>query len=194
MSGSMIERESAQEFFRELVDDALVHQGLSAQDLTACYVVQMLAGFVERQPDEECSVPLAVRLVRALAAGGARQRTSMRRLGDESLFTSGFFSDSLRRSLVDVDYYVGIGVRAYLWLSRVEAGHMAPVFAELATKFDGFVDVISEVSERSSCTSNHDLLRLYERWLMTRSSHTGRLLVERGLAPNISLLSSNRVQ
>jgi hypothetical protein len=194
MGASVIERESAQKYFRELVDDALTNQGLLAQDLTAGYVVQMLAGFVERQGDEEFNVPLAVRLMRAFKEGGTRQRASLRRLGDESLFTSGFFSDSLRRSLVDIDYYASIGVRAYLWLSRAEAGQLAPVFEELARKFDGFVDVISEVSERSSCTSNHDLLRLYERWLMTRSSHTGRLLVERGIVPITSLPSARRVQ
>jgi hypothetical protein len=191
----MIRRESVREYFRELVDDALTHQGLSAQDRTAGYVVQMLAGFVECQCEEDVTAPLAERLVRALEAGGARQRESLRRLGDESLFTSGFFSDSLRRSLVDIDYYVSIGVRAYMVLSHAEAGHMAPVFAELARKFGGFVDVISEVSERSSCTSNHDLLRLYERWLVTRSAHTGRLLVERGIVPTGRLpLSSGRVQ
>lgn len=91
MGASMIGRESAREYFRELVDDALTHQGLSAQNRTACYVVQMLAGFVERQCEEEVTAPLAVRLVRALEAGGTRQRASLRRLGDESLFTSGFF-------------------------------------------------------------------------------------------------------
>ena len=34
-------------------------------------------------------------------------------IGDVSLFTSGFFADSLRGKLVDVDYYVNIGGAAY---------------------------------------------------------------------------------
>jgi hypothetical protein len=67
------------------------------------------------------------------------------------------------------------------------------VFAELADKFVDFVDVLSEVSERSSCASNTDLLRLYERWLKTGSPHSGQLLVERGVVPNASLRAT-RVQ
>ena len=62
-----------------------------------------------------------------------------------------------------------------------------PVFAELADKFVEFVDVLTEVSERTSCASNVDLLRLYEKWLKTGSPRSGQLLVERGVVPNASI-------
>jgi hypothetical protein len=78
-------------------------------------------------------------------------------------------------------------------LSRVETDTFSPVFAELAAKFVGFVDVLSEVSERTSCGSNSDVLRLYEKWLKTGSPRSGQLLVERGVVPNASL-KTNRVQ
>ena len=81
---------------------------------------------------------------------------------------SGFFSDSLQRKLVDVDYYVTIGGIAYNALSRIETDTLSPVFAELAEKFVGFVDVLSEVSERTSCTSNADLLRLVREMAQDR--------------------------
>ena len=58
--------------------------------------------------------------------------------------------------------------------------------------FNGFVDVLTEVSERTSCSSNTDLLRLYEKWLKTGSRRSGQLLVERGVVPNAS--STTRVQ
>jgi hypothetical protein len=61
------------------------------------------------------------------------------------------------------------------------------VFSELAQKFTSFVDVLSEVSERSSTSSSSDVLRLYEKWLRTRSPRNGELLVERGIVPNASL-------
>ena len=110
-----------------------------------------------------------------------------------SLFVSGFFSDSLNRKIVDLDYYVSIGGYAYTALSRVESDTFSPVFAELADKFVGFVDVLSEVSERTLCASNADLLRIYERWLRTGSNRSGQLLSERGVVPNASL-KSLRVQ
>lgn len=195
MAESMFRRESAVEYFKELVDGALAHQGIVAGELTSFYVVQLLAGFLQRRDDDDAAAgePLAVQLVRALEAGGIRQRVSLKQIGDVSLFISGFFSDSLRRKLVDVDYYVSIGGVAYNALSRDETDTFSPVFAELAEKFVAFVDVLSEVSERSACASNMDLLRLYERWLKTGSRRSGQLLVERGVVPNASL-KATRVQ
>ena len=191
----MFRRESAVEYFKELVDGAIEHQRLNATELTAFYVVQMLAGFAERRSDEpgDDDRPLAFRLAEALERGGVQQRLGLKRVGDLSLFISGVFSDSLRRKLVDVDYYVSIGGYAYQALSRVGNDPVSPVFAELGEKFAGFVDVLSEVSERTSCASNADLLRLYERWLKTGSARSGQLLVERGVVPNASLRST-RVQ
>ena len=127
--------------------------------------------------------PLALELAQALEGGRLRQRTALRQIGDRSLFLSGFFSDSLKRKLVDVDYYVSIGGFAYPALRVTKPTQLSPVFAELADKFARFVDVLSEVSERTSCTSNTDLLRLYEKWLKTGSRRSGQLLAERGVFP-----------
>jgi hypothetical protein len=195
MSDEVFRRESPVEFFKELVDGALAHQGLEANELTAYYVVQLLASYVERpvRADEEQSAPLALRLAQALESGGARQRSSLKQIGDLSLFVSGFFSDSLNRKLVDVDYYVSIGGCAYGALSRVETDTFSPVFAELANKFVGFVDVLSEVSERTSCASNAEVLRLYEKWLKTGSRRSSQLLIERGVVPNASI-KNTRIQ
>jgi hypothetical protein len=186
MSDAAIRRESALEYFKDLVEGALAHQRIAAGELTSFYVVNLLAGFLHR-PIEEDDAPLAIRVARALETGGMEQRTSLREIGDVSLFMSGFFSDSLRRKLVDVDYYVSIGGWAYNALSRADSDTLSPVFGELSEKFVGFVDVLSEVSERTSCASNADLLRLYERWLKTGSPRSGQLLIERGVVPNASI-------
>jgi hypothetical protein len=188
MSDAAFRRESAVEYFKELVDGAVTRQGLATHELTTFYVVQLLASFAERPAAANAdNDPLSFRLAQALDAGGLQQRASLKQIGDVSLFTSGFFSDSLRTKLVDVDYYVSIGGSAYNALSRIETDTFASVFAELGEKFVGFVDVLSEVSERTSCSSNLDLLRLYERWLKTGSRHSGQLLVERGVFPNASI-------
>jgi hypothetical protein len=195
MSEAVFRQESAVEYFKELVDGALTHQGLATQELTAFYVVQLLTSFLQRPASGSADdqMPLAVRLAQALESGGVRQRESLRQIGDVSLFISGFFSDSLNRKLVDVDYYVSIGGCAYNALSRVETDTFSSVFAELGEKFVGFVDILSEVSERTSCASNADLLRLYERWLKTGSRRSGQLLAERGVVPNASI-KSTRIQ
>jgi hypothetical protein len=186
MSQAVFQRESAVEYFKDLVDRALTHQGVATQELTSYYVVQLLAGFLQ-QPENLDDGPLSVRLVRALESGGMRQRASLKQIGDLSLFIAGFFSESLNRKMVDVDYYATIGGRAYHALSRVETDTFSPVFAELGSKFVDFVDVLSEVSERTSCATNVDLLRLYEKWVKTGSRRSGQLLVERGVVPNASI-------
>jgi hypothetical protein len=184
---NVLRRESAIEYFKELVDGAIAHQGLAARELTAFYVVQLLASFLQRPAEGEENRPLALQLALALERGGVEQRASLKQIGDLALFVSGFFSDSLNRKLVDVDYYASIGGYAYQTLSRFETDTFSPVFAELADKFIDFVDVLTEVSERTSCSSNTDLLRLYEKWLKTGSRRAGQFLVERGVVPNASL-------
>src|SRR5439155_18942831 len=191
MPESVFRRESAAEYFKELVEGALAHQQLNAGELTAYYVVNLLTGFLQRPAGDDA--PLAIRLAQALESGGIQQRTTLREIGDLSLFVSGFFSDSLRRKLVDVDYYVNIGGTAYTALSRYETDTFSPVFAELAHKFVGFVDVLSEVSERTSCAPQSDLLRLYERWVKTGSARSAQRLLDRGVVPNASARGS-RIQ
>ena len=190
MAEALFRNESPVEYFKELVESALQHQRLSAREMTSFYLVNLLAGFIHL--DQACrndTEPLGIRFAKALQAGGSVQRDGLRHVGDRSLFISGFFSDSLNRSLVDVDYYITLGERAYGSLARQSDDTFSDVFDELAEKFSGFVDVLGEVSQRTALASNSELLRLYEKWLRTRSPRSGDLLAERGIVPNASVVS-----
>jgi hypothetical protein len=179
------------EYFKDLVESALSRQHLRANELTSYYLVDLLCRFM--RPDQRIPFgddhdePLALRLRRALESPGMEQRARLRNLGDFSLFMSGFFSDSFRRRVVDVDYYVSMGEYAYGSLSRREADAFAEVFSELASKFVPFMDVLAEVSEQSGTQSSSDVLRLYEKWLRTGSRRDGQRLADRGILPNSSL-------
>lgn len=189
MGEALVRHESPVEYFRELVQSAMERQHLDAREVTSFYVVNLLAGFVhlDRSAAAGDDEALGVRFVKALGAGGVKQRDQLRQVGDLSLFISGFFSDSLNRSLVDVDYYIQLGEHAYGSLARRGDAPFGDVFDELADKFTAFVDVLGDVSEQTALTSNADLLRLYERWLRTGSRRSGDLLVERGIVPNASV-------
>ncbi len=189
MAEALVRHESPSEYFRDLVESALKRQRLEARELTSFYLVNLLTGFVhfDRPATPAEDEALGVRFVRALQAAGVRQRDELRQVGDLSLFMSGFFADSLARSLVDVDYYIYLGEYAYGSLARQGDGTFGDVFDELSGKFAAFVDVLGEVSERSALASNADLLRLYERWLRTRSPRSGELLAARGIVPNASV-------
>jgi hypothetical protein len=182
----IVHPESPTEYFRELVESAMTHQHLAARQRTSFYLVNLLAGFVHRDHVGADDEPLGIRFARALQAAGVRQRDGLRQVGDLSLFISGYFADSLNRRLVDVDYYIHLGERAYGSLARQEAA-LGDVFDELSGKFCAFVDVLTEVSERTAIASNSDLLRLYEKWVRTKSRRSGDLLAERGIVPNASV-------
>ena len=179
------------EYFKDLVGSALSRRHLCTNDLTEYYLVDLLCRFV--RPDrripfyDDRSEPLALRLRRALESGGMEQRARLRNLGDFSLFTSGFFSDSRNRRSVDVDYYVSMGEYAYGSLGRRDTDAFGEVFTELARKFVAYMDVLAEISDRTGAAGSTDVLRLYERWLRTGSARDGQRLAERGVVPNASL-------
>ena len=191
MVDPLLREQTPAEYFKDLVESALARQHLRANALTSYYLVDLLCRFV--RPDrripfsDDLSEPLALRLRRALESGGMEQRARLRNLGDFSLFTSGFFSDSLQRRAVDVDYYVSMGEYAYASLSRREADTFGEVFSELARKFVPYMDVLADVSEQSGIRSSTDVLRLYERWLRTGSPRDGQRLIDKGLVPNASV-------
>lgn len=189
MAEALVRNESPVEYFRELIESAMQRQHLAARELTSFYLVNLLAGFVhfDRSTAAGEEEALGVRFVKALQTAGLRKRDELRQVGDLSLFISGFFADSLTRSLVDIDYYMQLGEYAYGSLARQGDGTFGDVFDELSGKFGAFVDVLGEVSERTALTSNADLLRLYEKWLRTGSRRRGDLLVSRGIVPNASV-------
>jgi hypothetical protein len=189
MDRPLVGAQAPVEYFRELVESAITRHQLQAGDLTSYYLVNLLCQYVRPEAAHAfgpAGEPLAFRLARALETGGSEQRARLRSLGDFSLFTSGFFSDSLNRGPVDVDYYVSMGEYAYGSLSRRDDERFSEVYAELSRKFVGFMDVLADVSERT-LSARSDVLRLYERWLRTGSARDGQKLVDRGIVPNTSI-------
>lgn len=193
MEHPLLREQSPAEYFKELVDAALARQHVSADEFTAYYLVNLLCRYVRpeaRHVGDDYDRPLALRLARALDSAGPQQRERLRTLGDFSLFTSGFFSDSLQRRACDVDYYVSMGEYAYGSLSRRDDEAFADVFAELSRRFVAYMDVLADISERTTLTSpqtHADILRLYEKWLRTGSARDGQKLAGRGIVPNASI-------
>ena len=186
----LVHQQTPVSYFKELVETSLQRQRVSAGDETEFYLVNLLCQYIRadrrgRHVDDE--QPLGVRFARALESAGLEQRVRLRSVGDFSLFMSGFFSDSFTRRSVDIDYYRSLGESAYASLSRSEDEAFADVFAELSRKFVGFMDVLADVSDRTTLASATDALRIYEKWLRTGSERDGQRLVERGILPNHSI-------
>jgi hypothetical protein len=185
------------EFFRDALHDALSHQRVAVEDQTEHYVVNLLTLFAdadalfERNPDGQSRSrlkPLALMLGDALDAPTSEARfRGLQRLGDVSLFIAGFFSAGFARKLVDVDYHIAMGGRAYGTLADnctpARARTLRQVFAELAAKFTPMVDALNEISESAYRHSDQDRLRLYELWVKTGSERSRSLLRKLGVEP-----------
>lgn len=194
-SNSVISDVNAIEFFQESVADALSNQNIKASDDTVYYIVNLLTHFVradeffEKTPDGVMVKPLVCLYADAIHAPSVEQRNeALRKLGDIALFVAGVFSDSFSRKPIKIDYYIGMGVNAYAYLSEVIRGTgrgraFGAIYDELAEKFQAFVDILAEVSERGQLNSNTDIVRLYELWLQTGSKRAGSKLRDLGIVP-----------
>jgi hypothetical protein len=182
------------EFFRDALDDALAHQHVSLDAHTAHYVVSLLTLYSRTEVSHADARPgqrwigLADLLSQAASAATPAERDALlQRLGDVSLFVAGFFAHGFERRLIDVDYHIAMGGRAYGTLAAARTSGprraLCEVFAELARKFQPVVDALGEISDSARVWSHKDVMRLYEVWLKTGSRRAQGLLQQLGVAP-----------
>lgn len=185
------------EYFRSQLLCALKNQRFKIDQNIEFYLVDMMTRFmvtdnlfvVDKNDGKKHEEVLALLLREALSSSDLyKKQRELRRLGDVSLYTAGFFSDSLARKVVDVDYYIGMGQNAYGRLANLKIDeHFCRVFAKLAESFTKFVDVLGEVSEATTVKDAKNILRLYEIWLKTGSEKAEKSLKEAGIIPNVLL-------
>jgi hypothetical protein len=182
------------EFFKDALHGALEKRHLAVEDQTEHYVVNLLTLFSRSEALYDTTSegrrlkPLVVMLSEALEARSEGDRNrGLQRLGDVSLFVAGFFAQSFARKLIDIDYHIAMGGRAYATLaetlSRGKGRVLGQVFSELASNFQPMVDALNEVSETSYSHSDKDILRLYEVWLKTGSQRCYEILKRLGVEP-----------
>lgn len=183
-----------QPYFRELVENAISHQHLKVSDMSQFYVVNMLNRFMktgelfdwERDHYEE--IPLAQLLDKALNSSPSTKIKVLKKMGDNALYISGFFSDYIESKLVNLDYYVSMGECAYKNLSGVFAREktFCELYNELAVNFIGFKDILLEVRNSGRIISNATLVKLYETWLKTGDPLIKEKLQREGIVPKKS--------
>jgi hypothetical protein len=195
VSGTVVAVPNLREFFHDSVQKALRNQRVAVDEHTEHYVVNVLTMFArseelyEQTPEGVRLRPLAHMLAEATEAPSSQQRDeTLRRLGDVSLFIAGFFAQSFARKLIDVDYHIAMGGRAYGTLaenmrSSMRGQAFAAIFLELAGKFQRLVDVLNDVAEMAYTHTDKDILRLYEIWLKTGSPRAYSILRRLGVAP-----------
>src|SRR5690606_9453186 len=193
-----------EDYFRMSLARATEARAVAAGEATQHYLVHVLVGFsraenlFEYADDGYRLKPLAIMFADALdARPGPERNVQLRRLGDVALFIAGFFSDSLARRAVDVDYYSRMGEAAYSTLQLAPASRrdelLADVYGELAEKFLQFVDAFADIAQEARAFDERDILRLYDIWVKTGSERAAEILQKLGIEPSRGG-TSNRLQ
>jgi hypothetical protein len=188
MSG-LVTPSSLREFFKNLVEEAAEHQRVDIAEETEFYLVNLLSEFVTVEKlfsdGEKDTEPLALLYHRALAQDREERIRTLRRLGDVSLYTVGFFGDSLRDRIVGPDYYIEMGGAAYGQVASLAPNTgFALVYRELCEKFRPVVEVLEEISARGMVANGPaGTLRVYESWARTGSDRLEKVLIDSGVVP-----------
>lgn len=182
-----------EEYFYELLNETLTKKSFKPRPETEVYLLNLLKQFMTTDAlyarDAEGHLkdePLALMVKEAIETPESNaQKLLFRQVGDVSLYTAGFFQDSLNRKIVDLDYYIDMGGAAYGQVARrAEEAVMRGLFEELAHRFAAFVDILAEISDRTSMKNEKNLLRMYDLWVRTKSERAEKALKEAGIIPN----------
>lgn len=174
---------SPKQHFEELVDNGISRFQIRTPKAVQDYLVGLLEFYLDtRNLFPAQNLTLAETYLQSAQMDSANRREALKQMGDRCLYVSGFFSDSLQRKLVDVDYYADMGVAAYGQLAGLATEDTtAQVYRVFSKRFLEFVDVLSFISQKSLVQTDESVLRLYDRYLRTGSTLARERLEELGV-------------
>ena len=177
---------TAKDFFRELLRQACDEQKVLPSETAEFYLVQLLERFV-RHEQGLLDRPLALDFLESLDGDPPERYQRLKHVGDTALFVSGVFTESLESTAVGPAYYTSLGGLAYHQLASLPGTKLGKgvvaLFSEMSTRFLDFVRVLSQMSLDELFASDRDTLRIYRRWLVTRSARDASVLLRRGIIP-----------
>jgi hypothetical protein len=181
---------STGDFFVEAVENAFVERRFSTFPSARSYLVKLLeyyvpAGNLFDEVDEQGRrkrSTLAETFLKAMNEEPHVRAEMLKKMADRALYITGFFSDSLQRKVVDVDYYAEMGVSAYGVLADSSREDLtAKVYREYAAKFVAFSEILATISAQARIQDEANIMRLYETYAKTGSDYARERLLERGL-------------
>ena len=177
------------DFFRGRVQAALARHQVQTSDILEFYLVNLLQDFrkteklFEKQGSEMAEKPLALILAEAVEGDTHTRIRCLKKLGDVSLYTAGFFGERVCRRAITLNYYIRMGGGAYQSLAQMLYNQktFSELYGELSKLFPNLVSVLSEVAQATHWNTDRDLLKLYERWLATGDQQIANLLHQAGI-------------
>ena len=182
---------SPKEYFEEKIEEGLSKKNLKTYPAVQSYLVHLLEYYLDARNLFETNsetaqksqpTTLAETFLIANSSEPHVRVEMLKKLGDKSLYISGFFGESLSRKVVDIEYYAGMGGAAYRSLADVvREDTLSLVYRVMSNQFLDFVEVLTYISQQSMITSDESILRLYDRYLRTGSQLARDKLIEMGV-------------
>jgi hypothetical protein len=185
MSARTLVHHNLTEFFRDLLQSAMRSQEVRSSQDSEFYLVKLLEGFAHTERDW-FERPLALEYLESFHSPLPHRYGKLKRVADTALFVSGLFMESLHRTLTSSDYYMQLGRTAYGQLSTLSSDVGAipgDLFAELEARFPDFVRVLAEISFQDLFRGDVHTVRIYTRWMYTRSERDAHWLLRHGIIP-----------
>lgn len=171
-------------FFNTLVNEYLSKTGVNVSESVKNYLSELLQFYIFS--DHLFSIDSSGRKqVKTLAElylnsyhSNISLKSNLKKIGDTSLYISGFFRKSLKKKMVSVDYYINMGRQAYEGLSGFQGGEL---FEELAVRFPDLVFVLFQIRKKNQSDKYNDLLSMLDQYMETGCSQMAKDLIDQGI-------------
>jgi len=131
----------------ELVREAEQGAATTLSEELESYLVFLLMGHLRDVQLQREAIALEYLLARA--ESGTRGKQQLREVGDRCLLLAGLYPEQAERRMVGVDYFLGLGTRAYGELAHALKAAVADLYDNLAHAFARLVRVLMELRRRT---------------------------------------------
>ena len=172
-------------FFRSVVKEGLESAQVQVSPSVGDYLVQLLMFYVVTDhlfsisPSGKKQLKTLAELYLQSHSFPATLKGNLKKMGDMSLYISGFFRESLTKKRISVEYYMTMGKSAYQSLSEF---HESALFEEMAFRFSDLVCVLFQIRKKSSPRQYSDTLALLDHYMETGSDHLAQDLIREGIS------------
>ena len=153
------------DFFKTLVDEGFSKSGVKVSLDVKTYLTKLLQFYIfsdhlfsEVNSSGKKQIKTLAEMYLKGCSAPAGRTNLLKKIGDTSLYVSGFFRESLKKKLVSLDYYIDMGKGAYQ--AAAEQGCEPDLFKEMSSRFKDLTFVLFYIS-RSSEPYTKSLLDRY---------------------------------
>ncbi len=184
MSSKQTLMKSADDFFHHLIGKGLCESGVDISPCAKNYLSELLQFYIFSDHLFSEVSSSGKKQIGSLAEMYLNSQASrkgsndLKKIGDMSLYISGFFRESLKRRLVSLDYYIQMGKNAY---ENLACFRDRDLFEELAHHFKDLVFAFFCIYKKSTLAHHNYIISLVDQYMDTHSHKVAQKLGHYGI-------------